>query len=65
MTDSLEDGVLGKVKWRLLPMAMLLFFMSLLDRVDYDGHDIDDLALTYPWQERSRKADCFCGPVVR
>jgi MFS transporter, ACS family, tartrate transporter len=32
--ESLEGGVLRKVKWRLLPMAMLLFFISLLDRTN-------------------------------
>ncbi len=34
MTESLQDSVLRKVKWRLLPFAMLMFFMSLLDRTN-------------------------------
>jgi ACS family tartrate transporter-like MFS transporter len=50
MTGSLEDGVLRKVKWRLLPMAMLLFFMSLLDRTNISIASLDmnpDLGLTF------------------
>jgi MFS transporter, ACS family, tartrate transporter len=34
MTETRNDGVLRSVKWRLLPMAMLMFFMSLLDRTN-------------------------------
>jgi ACS family tartrate transporter-like MFS transporter len=51
MTQSLEDGVLRKVKWRLLPMAMLLFFMSLLDRTNISFAALDmnkDLGLSLP-----------------
>jgi MFS transporter, ACS family, tartrate transporter len=41
MTDSLGDGVLRKVRWRLLPMAMLLFFVSLLDRTNISFASLD------------------------
>ncbi len=41
MTDSLGDGVLSKVRWRLLPMAMLLFFVSLLDRTNISFASLD------------------------
>jgi len=34
MMDTLIDGALKKVHWRLLPVAMLMFFMSLLDRTN-------------------------------
>jgi ACS family tartrate transporter-like MFS transporter len=34
MSESGDVGVLKKVNWRLLPVAMLLFFMSLLDRTN-------------------------------
>jgi MFS transporter, ACS family, tartrate transporter len=49
MTESLEDGVLKKVKWRMLPMAMLMFFMSLLDRTNISFASLDmneDLGLS-------------------
>jgi ACS family tartrate transporter-like MFS transporter len=49
MAESLEDSVLRKVNWRLLPMAMLLFFMSLLDRTNISFAALDmtrDLALS-------------------
>jgi MFS transporter, ACS family, tartrate transporter len=51
MTESLEDNVLRKIKWRLLPIAMLLFFMSLLDRTNISFAALDmnkDLGLTFP-----------------
>jgi MFS transporter, ACS family, tartrate transporter len=50
MTDKLEDGVLTKVKWRLLPMAMVLFFMSLLDRTNISLASLDmnkDLGISF------------------
>jgi len=34
MTADLRRSTLTKVNWRLLPMTMLLFFMSLLDRTN-------------------------------
>jgi ACS family tartrate transporter-like MFS transporter len=49
MTESLEDGVLRKIKWRLLPMAMALFFMSLIDRTNISLASLDmnrDLEIT-------------------
>jgi MFS transporter, ACS family, tartrate transporter len=49
MAESLEDDVLSKVNWRLLPMAMLLFFMSLLDRTNISFAALDmshDLGLS-------------------
>jgi ACS family tartrate transporter-like MFS transporter len=49
MAESLENSVLSKVNWRLLPMAMLLFFMSLLDRtnISFAATDMNrDLALS-------------------
>jgi ACS family tartrate transporter-like MFS transporter len=51
MTESLEDGVLRRIKWRLLPMAMLMFFMSLLDRTNISFASLDmnkDLGLSLP-----------------
>jgi ACS family tartrate transporter-like MFS transporter len=49
MTETLKDGVLSSVKWRLLPMAMLMFFMSLLDRTNITFAALDmstDLGLS-------------------
>jgi ACS family tartrate transporter-like MFS transporter len=49
MAEPFEDSVLSKVNWRLLPMAMLLFFMSLLDRTNISFASLDmssDLALS-------------------
>jgi MFS transporter, ACS family, tartrate transporter len=49
MAESLEDDVLRKINWRLLPMAMLLFFMSLLDRTNISFAALDmsrDLGLS-------------------
>jgi MFS transporter, ACS family, tartrate transporter len=49
MTESLEDGAFRKVNRRLLPMAMLLFFMSLLDRTNISFAALDmnkDLGLS-------------------
>ena len=49
MAQSLEDGVLKKVNRRLLPMAMVLFFMSLLDRTNISFAALDmnkDLGLS-------------------
>lgn len=34
MTPTVQRSALKKVNWRLLPVAMLLFFMSLLDRTN-------------------------------
>jgi MFS transporter, ACS family, tartrate transporter len=50
MTDKLEDGVVRKIKWRLLPMAMVLFFMSLLDRTSISIASLDmnkDLGISF------------------
>lgn len=49
MTEILKGGVLRSVKWRLLPMAMLMFFMSLLDRTNISFAALDmgtDLGLS-------------------
>jgi MFS transporter, ACS family, tartrate transporter len=49
MAQSLEHGVLKKVNRRLLPMAMMLFFMSLLDRTNISFAALDmnkDLGLS-------------------
>jgi MFS transporter, ACS family, tartrate transporter len=49
MADSLERGALKKVNRRLLPMAMVLFFMSLLDRTNISFAALDmnkDLGLS-------------------
>jgi MFS transporter, ACS family, tartrate transporter len=49
MTETLEDGVLRKIKWHLLPMAMLMFLMSLLDRTNISFASLDmnkDLGLS-------------------
>ena len=49
MTDTRSNGVLGRVKWRLLPIAMLMFFMSLLDRTNISIAALDmgtDLGLS-------------------
>ena len=34
MSDKLDPVAIRKATWRLLPIAMLLFFMSLLDRTN-------------------------------
>jgi ACS family tartrate transporter-like MFS transporter len=50
MTDKIEEVVLRKVKWRLLPMAMVLFFMSLLDRTSISVASLDmnnDLGISF------------------
>ncbi|HEY1747180.1 MAG TPA: MFS transporter, partial [Xanthobacteraceae bacterium] len=48
--NSAENlNVIRKVTWRLLPVAMLLFFMSLLDRTNISFAALDmnkDLALS-------------------
>lgn len=49
MPTDLPQGTLKKVKWRLLPVAMLLFFMSLLDRTNISFAALEmnkDLALS-------------------
>ena len=49
MADSLARGALKKVNRRLLPMAMVLFFMSLLDRTNISFAALDmnqDLGLS-------------------
>ena len=49
MGESLEGGALRKVDRRLLPIAMLLFFMSLLDRTNISFAALDmnkDLGLS-------------------
>jgi MFS transporter, ACS family, tartrate transporter len=49
MEQSLGDGALKKVNRRLLPMAMMLFFMSLLDRTNISFAALDmnkDLGLS-------------------
>lgn len=49
MPIDLPQGTLKKVKWRLLPVAMLLFFMSLLDRTNISFAALEmnkDLALS-------------------
>lgn len=51
MTGTRNDGVLARVKRRLLPMAMLMFFMSLLDRTNISFAALDmggDLGLSLP-----------------
>jgi len=50
-TSSSDAGVLKKVNWRLLPVAMLLFFMSLLDRTNISFAALEmnkDLGLSLP-----------------
>jgi ACS family tartrate transporter-like MFS transporter len=50
MTDKIQEGVIRKVKWRLLPMAMVLFFMSLLDRTNISIASLDmnkDLGISF------------------
>ena len=51
MSESGDVGVLKKVNWRLLPVAMLLFFMSLLDRTNISFAALEmnkDLGLSLP-----------------
>lgn len=51
MAQSSELGVLKKVNWRLLPVAMLLFLMSLLDRTNISFAALEmnkDLGLSLP-----------------
>ena len=51
MSEVGDVGVLKKVDWRLLPVAMLLFFMSLLDRTNISFAALEmnkDLGLSLP-----------------
>lgn len=51
MSELGDVGVLKKVDWRLLPVAMLLFFMSLLDRTNISFAALEmnkDLGLSLP-----------------
>src|SRR5579884_2135707 len=51
MPTDMHQSVLSKVNWRLLPAAMLLFFMSLLDRTNISFAALEmnkDLALSLP-----------------
>jgi MFS transporter, ACS family, tartrate transporter len=51
MSISGDAAVLKKVNWRLLPVAMLLFFMSLLDRTNISFAALEmnkDLGLSLP-----------------
>jgi MFS transporter, ACS family, tartrate transporter len=51
MSELGDVGVLKRVDWRLLPVAMLLFFMSLLDRTNISFAALEmnkDLGLSLP-----------------